>query len=167
MLDHGWNYSCEEFTTQLQAWIGIDLDEPNIVACVNHEIQAEYLEVMLGIIGVQLQISGFNSIESDSFHFGINHLRKIELPLTICRIHIPLELIVGYFVSFFVFAIAITIFLNGVISKMDYRLADVLDVELIWWGADVALAEPISPHCPVEAWDKHIVSNIKFPILIE
>ena len=71
---------------------------------------------MLGVIGIQLQIGGLNSIESNPFHFGIDHFRKVKFPLTIRRIHIPLELVIGYFVSFFIFAIAITVFLNGIIG---------------------------------------------------
>ena len=38
MLDHIWDYSREEFTAELEAWIGVDLDQPYVVVCVDHEV---------------------------------------------------------------------------------------------------------------------------------
>lgn len=122
---------------------------------------------MLGVVGIQLQIGGFDSIKSDWLHLGVDHLWKIEFPLAVCRVHISLELIIGYLVSFLVFTVAIAVFLDGVICQVDYWLAYVLDVELVWWGADVALAEPICSHCSMQARDEHIMSNIEFPVFVE
>ena len=65
-------------------WVGVDLDQPNIVIRINHEVKAKYFKVMLGIIRIELQIGCFDCIKSNSLHFRIDHLSKVELSLAIC-----------------------------------------------------------------------------------
>lgn len=65
MLQHCWDDSGKELAAQLETGIGVDFDQPDVVAGVNHKVQSEYLEVMLGVVGIQLQIGGFDSIKSD------------------------------------------------------------------------------------------------------
>lgn len=65
MLQHCWDDSREELAAQLETGIGVDFDQPDVVAGVNHEVQSEYLEIMLGVVGIQLQIGGLDSVKSD------------------------------------------------------------------------------------------------------
>lgn len=65
MLHHRWNDPCQQFAAQLQAGVGVDFDEPNIVVCINHEVQPEYLEIVLCVVRIQLQIGSLYSIKSN------------------------------------------------------------------------------------------------------
>lgn len=47
LVEHLRYDAAEERTGQLEAGISIDFDEPGIEISVNHEVQSEYLEVVL------------------------------------------------------------------------------------------------------------------------
>lgn len=74
MLQHCWDDSRKQFAAQLETGIGVNFDQPDIVAGVNHEIQSEYLEIMLGVVGIQLQVGSFDSVKSDLLHPWVDHL---------------------------------------------------------------------------------------------
>ena len=94
LLQHGGNDPADEFATQLEAGIGIDLDEPDIVIGVDHEVKTKYLEIVLPPVGIQLKIGGFDSIKGNILHFWVYHLAEIKFSLAMCGVHISLELIV-------------------------------------------------------------------------
>ncbi len=50
---------------------------------------------------------------------------------------------------------------------MNDRLSDILYVELVRGSADVSFPKPVGPHCSMETRNKHIMPNIKLPILVE
>ena len=52
LFEHGWYDSAYEFAAEFKAWIGVDLDEPNVIICVDHEIKSKNLEVMLSVIRI-------------------------------------------------------------------------------------------------------------------
>ena len=94
LLQHGGNDPADEFAAQLEAGISVDLDEPDVVIGVNHEVQTKYLEIVLSFVGIQLKISGFNCVKCDIFHFGVYHLAEVKFALAMNGVHVSLELIV-------------------------------------------------------------------------
>jgi hypothetical protein len=74
---------------------------------------------VLCVIGIKLQISGFDCIQGNSLHFGVNHIGKAEFALSVSRIHVSLELIVGDLISLLILAVAVTVLLDGIIGEVD------------------------------------------------
>jgi hypothetical protein len=157
----------QKFAAQLETWVGIDLDQPNIILGIDHEVQPKYFKVMLSISGIHLKIRCFDGIESYLFHPRIYLIAKAEFPLSHSGVHVSLELIVADFVSFFVFSIPLTILLNGVICQVNHFIPDIFDIVLIRAGSDVTLAKPIGPHKPMKSTDHHIVSDVKLSTFVE
>lgn len=56
MLKHIRNNPSKQFTTDFQARIRIDLNQPYFEVIIDHEIQSKYLEIMLQVIGVKLKV---------------------------------------------------------------------------------------------------------------
>lgn len=76
-----------------------------------------------------------------------------------------MELGVGYFIIRLVAAIVMILLLDGIVSKVNFWL-EVMNVELIGRSSDVALFVPIGPGNSVKISDKHVMTYIKFPIII-
>jgi hypothetical protein len=56
--------------------------------------------------------------------------------------------------------------LNGVIGEVYFRF-EVVDVEVVGRGADVALFVPIGPRHSVEVGDEQVVSDVEFAVIVE
>lgn len=52
MFEHVGDDSSKQLATDFKTRVGVDLDEPDIEILINHEIQTEYLEVVLQIVGI-------------------------------------------------------------------------------------------------------------------
>lgn len=167
LLNHSWNKASQQLTAELKTRIGVDFDQPNIVAWINHEVKTKYFKVMLGIIGVELQIGRFDCIKCNCLHFWIDHLSKAKLSLSICWIHISLKFIVRNLISFLVLAISIAVLLNSIICKMNDRFSDLRDVVFVWGSSDVSLTIPISSHYSMKPTYHHVVANIELSILVK
>lgn len=122
---------------------------------------------MLVVVGIELEVGGLDCIEGDLLHSRVDHLPKAELTLPEGGVHVPLKLVVGDFVAFFVFAIPFAVLLNGIVGKVDDLLPNVIDVELVRGCPNVPFPEPIGPHRPVQSADHHVVPDVEFPPFVE
>ena len=77
---------------------------------------------MLAVVGIKLQISGFDCVKGNVPHFRVYHVGKTELTFAKCIVHVPLKLIVAYLVALLKFPISFTVLLNGVISEMNHLI---------------------------------------------
>jgi len=57
IFNHGGNKTFEDSTAELQARIGVDLDQPNLEILINHEIQPKHLEVILSPLWIKEEAS--------------------------------------------------------------------------------------------------------------
>lgn len=64
-------------------------------------------------------------------------------------------------------AIEGAVLLDGVICEMDHLVSDVIEVEVVGGGADVALTEPVGSHDAVEASDEHVVPDVEFSAFVQ
>lgn len=167
MFQHCWYYTTQQFATQLQTRICINLNKPNFIVAIYHKIQTKNLKIMLSIIRIQVKICSFNSIQSNRLHLRIYHLTKTKISLSIGRIHISLKFIIGNFISFFILSITITVFLNSIISQMYYFISNLIYVKIIRRSPYITLTEPISTHNTVKSTNHHVMANIKFSAFIE
>ena len=69
LLDHVGNDSWEQRRAELQAWIGVDLDEPRFELLIDHKIHTQELEIMFPPLRIQAEIGGFDGIKSQHLHF--------------------------------------------------------------------------------------------------
>jgi len=112
-----------------------------------------------------LRIDASNGVFSYFFHFRQYFISEIVLPVT-QSVQVVLKLRVGQFVGRLVFAIVRKMFLYGIICQM-YLWIEAMDIEVIRWGSDVSLFVPIASSYSIEIGDKHVMSDIELPIIVE
>lgn len=166
LLQHSWYDPTEQLAAKLQTGVSVDFDQPNLIITIYHEIQPKNFKVMLGIVGVQLQVGGLYGIKSDTLHTRIDHLTEVKFAFTICWIHIPLKLIVRDFVALLVFAVALTVLLDCIVRQMNHFIPNVFDIIVTRRSTDVTFTEPIGSHDAVESTYHHIVSDIELSSFI-
>lgn len=59
------------------------------------------------------------------------------------------------------------VLLDGIIGEVNHLVTDVVEVEIVGGGADVALAEPVGAHEAVQPGDEHVVADVEFPALVK
>lgn len=149
MLYHCRNHSWQQFAAELQTWISVDFDEFDPICTVYHEIQSQYLKVVLKTLWIQFQISCLYSIKTDLHHPRIHRFDKTELTVRMIWIHIPLKLTVWHLVTLLIFTILLRVFLYSVVGQMHHLIIKLIDVIIMWWGANISLTEPICSHTTV------------------
>ena len=112
----------EHGTSSLQTRISIDLNQPHVVTRVDHEIHAEYFEVVDPAFGVDVECRGVYYVGSDLPHARIYHFPKIKGRILL--LYVLIQLLVVNFVALFVFAVIGQILLHGVVGEMDAAVAD-------------------------------------------
>ena len=78
---------------------------------------------------------------------------KAALAFAVFLVQVSLELVVGQLVAFLMLAVEGAVLLYGIVGEVDHLISDVVEVEVVGGGADVALAEPVSAHEAVQAGD--------------
>lgn len=75
-----------------------------------------------------MQVGGFDCIESYGLHAGVYHLAEAKFGTIFrrLRVHVSLEIVVGYLISLLIFAVSVTVLLDGVVGKMDDFLSNVI-----------------------------------------
>lgn len=79
ILDELGDNFIEHGAGSLKARIGVDLDQPDVVVGVDHEVQPKYLEVVNPAIGVDVECRGMNHIGDYLFHLGVDHVEEVKL----------------------------------------------------------------------------------------
>ena len=78
-----------------------------------------------------------------------------------------MEIGVGEFVAFFVFAVGFVVFLDGVVGEMDLGVFVVFGAEFVGGCSEVAFFVPVSFEVSVDAGDEHVVSDVEFAFVVE
>ena len=167
MFEHVGDDPAEQLAADLEAGVGVDLDQPHLELLVDHEVQPEDLEVVLQAAGVQLQEGGLNRVGGDGPHLGVDVFGEAAAALAVLLVEVALELVVGELVTLLVLAVEGAVLLDGVVGEVDELIADVVEVEVVGGGADVALAEPVGAHEAVQAGDQHVVADVELPPLVQ
>ena len=85
-------YASQKRTYQLEAGVGVHFDQPGQKLSVNHEIKAEYFEVVLISLRGDLDKGTPDGISPDRFHFGQNLLLEAVLFLRMIGVQVFLKL---------------------------------------------------------------------------
>lgn len=83
----------------------------------------------------------------------------------ILSVQVLFELVIRYLVSFFILAVVGQQFLHSIISKM-YGTKAIFDRILVRSSPDIAKLIPIALDMAINTGNKHIMPNIKFPLLV-
>lgn len=83
---------------------------------VDHEVEAEELEVVGEAVGVEEEVAGFYGVCCDFAHLGEDWLLESKVSGFVVYIKVLLELGVAYFVAFLEFSIVFRIFLDSVVG---------------------------------------------------
>jgi hypothetical protein len=94
-------------------------------------------------------------------------VRKTDFIIRVVLVQIFLKLKVRKLVSFLMFSIKSTIFLNGIVGQMDQLIAHIVKVEGIGRCSDVALAVPVSSHLPMKSCYDHVMPDIELPPFVK
>ena len=105
-------------------------------------------------------------------HLRVDHGVEIYfIVLGICAvcesINVTLELVVGYFIAWLVFAVLLAVLLNGIIGEVDHWVIKLLKVEDGAGGTDVTILVPVPFDLAVDGSYQHISSNVEFTIVVE
>lgn len=79
VLNQGSDDFGEERTTSLEARIGVDLNQVDIEALIQHEVQSKQLEVVLSSLRIENTVSGSDTFCCQLLHFGQYLTLKINL----------------------------------------------------------------------------------------
>lgn len=135
---------------------------------VDHEIKAEYFEVIAFSAGVDETEAGAYCVGCDLLQFRVNLcLKVIVLPISRERIQISLKLGIVKFVSWFVFTIVAGMLLYGIISQMNIAVCNFLQSPGITRCSNVSILVPITPQFSVVHRQQHIGSYIEFAVVVE
>lgn len=105
LLKHIGYDSPKQFAADFKTGVSIDLNKPNFELLVNHKVQPKHLEVMLQIVGIKLKVGGSDCISGNGLHLRVDMLSKADFVLLVFLVKIFLELTVGKFVAFLMFAV--------------------------------------------------------------
>ena len=154
---------------------------------VDHEIQTKYLEIVSLPLRGQFDKGASDGVQSNSLHFGQDHLFEVILalltilPFTILApfsvfalivlllvigIQIFLELPIGHLIGLLILPIGRGMFLHCIVSQMDFPI-EVVDIELIGRCPNVAFLEPVSFEDPMDLANHQIMSDVELPPFVE
>lgn len=108
----------------------------------------------------------FSSICSHLPHLWEYGTFKIIFLGTGSHIQVSLKLLIGKFVVRLIFTVFRIVFLDCVICQVNFWLKNV-NIKLIGWCTNVSLFIPISSHDSKKVSYQHIMSYIKFSIVVK
>lgn len=65
IVKHSWQDPPEYLRALVEAWIGVDLNEPNGEVVVHHEVVSEYLKAAIAVVWIQLSFDGIDGLDND------------------------------------------------------------------------------------------------------
>lgn len=165
MFYHVRNDSIQKWAGAIQAWVGVDLNQPRLEVPINHEIQPKYLEIVHLVLRTDLIIYTSGCVFAHFLHLGQDFFLEIVLPIR-KRVEIILKLCIRYLIVGLISAILRVVLLDGVVCEVDFWL-EVVDVEEVRGSADVAFLIPVSTCHSVDICDEEVVSDVEFAVVVE
>lgn len=132
---------------------------------VNHEVESEYLKVVLLLAVINNQCRSLHAVPSYFFQLRVYILEETMLS-SVLLLQVPLELVVGDFVSLLILAVIGQMLLNCVIGEM-HRSVIVLGGVFVGGSPDVAMLVPVSLDMPIHARHQHVMSDVELPFLVQ
>lgn len=127
VLDHARNDAFEDRTTELKAWVGVDLDEPRFEGSVDHEVQSEDFKIAALSCWVNEASTWLDSVTGYLSEVRVDiHLEVARFAIARQGINITLQLWIRQLVAWLKFAIGRRMLLDGIISKMHKWICDAL-----------------------------------------
>jgi hypothetical protein len=156
--EHVVDESAEEGAADVEAGVGVALDQPHLHLLVDHEVQPKQLE--LGRRSPQQEHPGFKQHLGQPLDLSTDLALKILISAD--PLKIPIHLPIADFIGWFVLPIILSMFLHGIVGEMHIFIHTARGV-FFAAGADVALAvEPEAVVC-VEYPD----ADVEFAALVE
>jgi hypothetical protein len=128
VLDCSWDYPFEDGAVDLETRVCVAFDEIRFELAADIEIQAIEFKVMSFSLGVHELKAGPHKIHSDFFHVLEYLLLKVVVFVRVSGIEVSLELAIADFVCWFVFAVLLPSFLDGIVGQMNHLVVNILDV---------------------------------------
>lgn len=105
---------------QLQAGVGVDLDQPGLEVLVHHEIQPKQLEVLVPVLPIKGNPGGLHSHAGNFLHFWDQDVVQVENPSEAGQpIEVPLQLVEAKLIALLEVAVAVSVDLDGVVGEVD------------------------------------------------
>lgn len=166
MFGHVGNDAVEKRAGALETWVGVDFNEPRLELTIDHEIQPENLKIIHQIPRRNLGKNTPHRISAHLLHFRQDLLPKIILLPPERPIQVPLKLLITDLIIRLKLMIVGITFLHSVVGEMYLRL-EIVDIELVGGGADVALLVPVSAGDSEEVGDHEVVADVEFAVVVE
>ena len=166
VLDHPRNYAPQQRTGQLQAGVGVYLDQPHVQIRVDHEVHPEDFEVVGELGGVDSSRGRPDGVGCDLSHFGVDGLVEAFVSFFGVFFDVGAEFIVADLIAFFVLAVVWQVLLDCIVGQVDAS-AVVLQRVLVRCRSDVALPVPVALDESVHAGHHDVVAQVEFAFEVE
>lgn len=166
VFKHAGNQSLEGGGSQLQAGVGVDLQQPRLEGTVDDKIESEQLKSISLPLRVDFPVGSHNCSGGYLLHFLIKLLDFVLL-FGMVVVKVPLELTVGNLVAVLVLAVVIVVDLNGVVGEVDEEVCEVVEVEDLRTRAQIAFVVPEELGDACNGQHEDVGSYVEFASLVE
>jgi hypothetical protein len=109
----------QQWRRQLKAWIRVDLNKPGFKVLVYHKVKPKQFKIISQSFLIHNTVTRPERFGSVLFHFWQNLFKEIVFLGRVSCLQIFLEVLVGKFVSFLVFTVVSSVFLNSIVCQMN------------------------------------------------